>query len=513
MKFLYSLLLILCSFYANAQFDVYSPALPFTDAINSKYYEKSPILHPNGNQLYFVRCNDPSNMGGTIDQGDIWYSQIDSLGYWKPPVNVGSQINNKGINTIIGFLNQGKYMVLAEQYGDKAQFAPKGISISEFRNGKWQKPINLDIPYFVKKSNYINGSVSSDGTTLILSLQSFGSYGVEDLYVSELQRSGKWGELKNLGNTINTPFQELTGYLSTNKDYLIFSSNGHPGIGSFDIWVSKRRGNGWKKWEKPVLLNDFVNSQGSDFDFHYLPNSEYGFFTSTRNSDGYGDIKQVKVQQDTLAKKVTMRLAVNEYNFKGKVTDAKSGRPLDANLVFNQKKTRQSSELNASVFGEFSLIVEDDEFIEIVVDKVGYLPVDFSVDIASLSEDSIFQVKLEPLNVGNKVKLDHILFERASDEFLSGSETQLDLLVRMMKENPKVKIFLEGHTDRTGNAKLSIILSQERVDAVRSYLVSHGIKGSRVNGKGFGGTKPIADNSDEETRKLNRRVEFRITAN
>ncbi|MGB3467905.1 MAG: OmpA family protein, partial [Cyclobacteriaceae bacterium] len=135
------------------------------------------------------------------------------------------------------------------------------------------------------------------------------------------------------------------------------------------------------------------------------------------------------------------------------------------------------------------------------------------LDMNVYPPDSVLKVSLEPLEVGNKVRLEHILFERASDKFLVGSEAELELLLKMMNENPNVSIMLEGHTDSYGNPKSNLTLSQQRVDAVKAYLVNRGIDASRIEGKGYGGTQPVADNKDEETRKLNRRVEFRVTAN
>ncbi|MEL6560599.1 MAG: OmpA family protein [Bacteroidota bacterium] len=505
-------LLFLSSFNLLAQIEIYSPALPFTEKINSRYYEKSPVLHPSGEMLFFVRANDPQNIGGINDAGDIWMSKLDSLGNWGTPVNIGDEVNDKEGNSLIGFLNDGQYMLLADQYG-QARYAPRGISISEFRNGKWQAPVNLDIPYFDKKSKHIAGSLSADGNVLILSMESFGSYGVEDLYISERQNNGSWGGLINLGKTINSKYQELTGFLSANNEYLVFSSNRPNGIGSFDLWVAKKQGSSWKKWSEPVLLNDLVNSKGADFDFHYLPQSEYAFFTSTRNSDGYGDIKQVKMKGDSLPEKVTLYLAPNTMILKTKVTDAKSGKPLSANLDITEMNSQKQTQKSSSIYGEASFVVVDDEQLDIKVAKIGYVPIELTLDVKSLSKDSVYQIKLEPLEVGNTVRLEHILFERASDRFLSGSEKELELLYQMMVDNPDVSIFLEGHTDSFGNPKSNQRLSQERVDAVKDYLVSKGIKANRIDGKGFGGTRPIADNSSQETRKLNRRVEFRVTAN
>ena len=495
------------------QLKIQSPALPFTEQLNSRYYEKSPVLHPSGRQLYFVRANDPANVGGINDRGDIWMSESDSLGNWGKAVNLGTGVNNEGKNTIIGFLADGQYMLIAEQYGNTARYSPDGISVSEQVNGKWQQPRNLTIPGFVKKSDHISGSVSADGTTMILSLESYGSEGVEDLYVSERQRNGNWGDLKNLGDDINSSFQEISGFLSSDKSFLVFASNRDSGIGSYDLWISRRQGRSWRKWTAPELLNDLVNSEGADYDFSYRPGSDYAFFTSTRNSDGYGDIKQVKIGTDSIPDPVVLNLIPNMTILEIKVVDAKNEKPLVADLIVNQQLSVKEHKKVSSLYGEVKFNVPDDEMLDIVVDRKGYLPAEVTLDMTTMSDDSVFQFRLEPLQIGNTVRLQHILFARASDEFLPEATQELELLLKMMRENPTVAIFLEGHTDSYGNPKSNLELSQHRVDAVKSYLVERGISAERIEGKGFGGTRPVADNASEETRQLNRRVEFRVTAN
>jgi OOP family OmpA-OmpF porin len=94
---------------------------------------------------------------------------------------------------------------------------------------------------------------------------------------------------------------------------------------------------------------------------------------------------------------------------------------------------------------------------------------------------------------------------------LQSSYDELDMVADFMKENPKVEVLLSGHTDNQGHHDLNMKLSRERVNVVKDYLVKKGISGKRITSKGLGGTKPIADNESEETRALNRRVEFTIT--
>jgi outer membrane protein OmpA-like peptidoglycan-associated protein len=120
---------------------------------------------------------------------------------------------------------------------------------------------------------------------------------------------------------------------------------------------------------------------------------------------------------------------------------------------------------------------------------------------------------LQPVDVGTTVNLKGVLFEQSKTTLLPQSFDELDVVVSFMKSNPRVKIELAGHTDNQGMFSKNIKLSQERVDTVKEYLVSKGIDDKRITGKGYGGTKPIASNDKEETRKLNRRVEFTIIKN
>ena len=138
----------------------------------------------------------------------------------------------------------------------------------------------------------------------------------------------------------------------------------------------------------------------------------------------------------------------------------------------------------------------------------------------SITEEILFDgndltrdFKLTPLEVGATIQLNQVYFARGTAELLEDSFAELDRVVDMMSENPTVKIELSGHTDNQGSSKLNIKLSQERVEKAKLYLTEHGIDNKRIKGKGYGGTKPVASNASEETRKLNRRVEITILKN
>jgi outer membrane protein OmpA-like peptidoglycan-associated protein len=121
--------------------------------------------------------------------------------------------------------------------------------------------------------------------------------------------------------------------------------------------------------------------------------------------------------------------------------------------------------------------------------------------------------QLQPIEVGTTVNLRSVLFEQSKTSLLPESFAELDLIVSFLKDNPSVQIELSGHTDNRGVPFQNVKLSQGRVDTVKEYLISKGIDKKRISGKGYGGNKPIASNTTEETRRLNRRVEFTIKKN
>ncbi|RTQ51752.1 hypothetical protein EJV47_06805 [Hymenobacter gummosus] len=124
---------------------------------------------------------------------------------------------------------------------------------------------------------------------------------------------------------------------------------------------------------------------------------------------------------------------------------------------------------------------------------------------------SVQDILLRPLAVGATTALDKVQFEQGQAALLSSSFAALDQLAALLAQNPGMTIELRGHTDNVGDPQKNVTLSEQRVAAVKTYLVNHGVAAERISGKGLGGAEPRASNEREETRKLNRRVEFRVT--
>ena len=360
-----------------------------------------------------------------------------------------------------------------------------------------------------------------DGSILLLSLEGYGSKGVEDLYVCQ-RKGGQWSEPKNLGSVINTRYQELTPFLSEDTKTLYFSSNGHGGRGSTDIFMAERLDDTWTNWSKPTLVEG-VNTEGRELGFHQY--EAWSLYSSNQNSDGYGDIKiysrvsidslmeKVPVLNDTAmqVKELVPQAREGQINVYGAVYDASSKLKVDAQLTITSKDSVLTEKVEAARSMNYSVDLPSEYSFVVRADAQGSISALQEIELPA-DETRSMEVNflLDPIAVGTTVNLKNVLFEQSRATLVKDSYVEVDLVVEFMIQNPTVKIKLAGHTDNRGDAKQNLQLSKERVSAVKDYLVKKGIAKKRISGKGYGGTKPIAGNNDPTTRKLNRRVEFTI---
>jgi len=479
--------------------------------VNSRYDEQSPVISPDGKALYLTIANHPQNINGKKDPGDIWIS-LKVNGEWTLPEHGVSAINDAGYNAVLGFSADGTQLFLASHYGKNGAVATtQGISVSRKSEFGWSTPENISIPYFLNKSaEPVMGMINPDGDTFIFSAESYGTKGAEDIYIS-LKRDGKWGEPINLGSTVNTSFQELAPSLSPDEKTIYFSSNGRNGPGSFDVYSSTRQDDSWTLWSEPSIVPR-INSEGRELFYRIEPDG-MTLFTTTRNSDGYGDIRALVNNTSTVdsVKRVEVLAEANSskrLSVSGKTTNSKTGAGIKAKILFKADSTFNTS---SSADGKFSIKIQAQKSYAIEVQAPGYVSLFERLNPSSLNLAELeLNFKLQPIEVGAVVNLKNILFYMGTTSLLEESYPELDLIVDFLKSNPKVEIQLEGHTDNRGDAKKNLVLSQQRVDRIKTYLVSKGISSRKVKGKGFGAARPIAKSDTEEARRLNRRVEFVI---
>jgi OOP family OmpA-OmpF porin len=480
------------------------------DSVNTPDNEGFIAIHPSGDKLVFTTTLSTSNIGGKMNPGDLWVTSLES-GVWQK-ASPSANLDPQKLITALGFVNQGEMLLYNATHFNRGVYEG-AIMVGDFNQGTVTNLRKLDIPYFNNISEHQSGSISADGKHIVVAMEGTSSYGVEDLYVCHLLNDGSWSAPKNMGYRLNTPFQEYTPYLAADNETLFFSSNGRDdGAGSFDVYMTQRVDDTWQNWTQPINLGQPVNTQGSETSFKLSPDGAYAYYVSTTDSDGYGDIKRIKIRADIEADSSR----VTDFEIKDEKVEY-----IKSFMLINQESREEISGtviITSDTLSEIISVPTVFTFyelgdIQLEAKSEGYLSKQQLIAAAQLMSEDTISILLEPLDVGTTIQLRHVLFYKGTANFIEGSQRELDLVIEMMNENPRIKIDLAGHTDNVGDPILNLELSNERVRVVKEYLINKGISFSRITGKGYGGNKPLVPNDTEANKRLNRRVEFTIVEN
>lgn len=271
---------------SQAQGLVFSDPQKLSPAINSDAEEIMPLISPDGKHLYFTRAFHKDNFGGEYAGTDIWVSEKNQFGEWKPATNKIKGLNNRDNNAVVGIRYDNKVLYLLNSYSNK-----KGIAFSKEYNDRWSTPEVIEIPG-ISRTDFVGFYVNRSYDVLLISMKGDNSFGNEDLYVSVKNSFGVWQPPVNLGSTINTSGFEISPYMSPDSKKLYFSSDGHGGQGDADIFVAERLYDSWTVWSKPRNLGDKINSPA--FDAYFSMTDSTVVFASNRDGQ-LSDIYQSKV--------------------------------------------------------------------------------------------------------------------------------------------------------------------------------------------------------------------------
>lgn len=457
--------LLLCVAVFSAKPQQFSPVT----GINSQYDEQHPVISPQGN-IYFTRAFDPENENGQSDPGDVWMGSSTGAGMFDNPARL-VELSTRGFDLVLGFLDADRVLVYHDGREKK-----QGVHQYSRANGSWNYDHPLDLGNnFRNQSPHFSGRLSASGDILILSYSTFGSYGNEDIYVSFL-KNGEWTVPKNLGPQINTFQQEMTPSLSADGRILFFSTNAHGSTGGMDVFYAERLDESWENWSSPKPLTE-RNTPGAELAyFQAAHEQDLAFLTSTQNSEGYGDI--LMGRQALVLQSEEVETVASPPLAESKREDSKPPVQTSTRTVPPVRKKEA-----ASVSPPAELRQPE-------------------------TEDALF---LNAASSGERVILEQVLFQRGTAEYLDGThKATISSLASFLNRNPELRILLEGHTDNLGNPQLNKELSLNRASAVRKSLMDLGVEFERIRIAGWGGARPIADNSSEEGRSKNRRVELQI---
>ena len=481
--------------------------------LDERFDELTPVFDPYSEMLYFTRSYHPQNIGGSSDPADIWRLDLGS-GLSRP---LADPLNNKGLTQLIGFAEKGQLMYLFQSHTSTSTETQISIAVARRRSSRWTQPEPIDIPYFWNKSKHQSAYVSPKGDVLLIAVESFGSHGNEDIYISHRDSDGKWSPLENLGNDLNTPYQERSPYLLPDQRSLVFATNGREGHGSWDLYLSHRIDDSWTNWSTPENLGTTVNSPGSEtfFSAHLRDEKKLiGYFVSTQSSEGYANIWTFEGEwnKDTdffvPTKKVSVAESEPQPVLNITALDQRSNSALEVGtrLIFRAVYQHLDTVLHLGANGEVALPLLPQRLYNLELIPTGFLPLTHALKTPTHGSIRL-EFSFAPIQKGSRF-LGEVYFVQGKDEFLEDPHDRLQKVVDLLRENPKISLFIAGHTDNQGNASSNLTLSRSRVKAVINYLTSQGVDPKRLSGKGYGATRPIASNRNKKDRAKNRRVEF-----
>ncbi|WP_192349897.1 OmpA family protein [Algoriphagus sp. Y33] len=489
------------------------------------------------NTLLFTRAFHPKNVGGTADPGDIWMTRKSDSGEWQEAVH-RADLSTDGYDFSLGledFLTLLVYHTGGERFGI--------YQYSKF-GSDWNYLRQVSMTGLEAISGQVTGRVASGRNVIFLSGKGKDSKGNEDIYVSEKTGPAAWSAPVNIGSAINTKGQEMSPYYDSKTEKLYFSSNMHTGAQGKDIFISKRMGEGWNNWSKPVIWQQ-ISSPGSEVSVTFI-NEEEVVWTSTQNSDGFADLLTFEtvvplvtpeefteaVSEPLISKtlpKTTKSASVvpiypssaigfPEVKMSEQVAEEEE-EPISWFVVDAKNKTLVPysitwKSVGAVVYKSAADSVKLSELknaqvSEITVNSKGYFPKAISLNEIKIGEPTV--VLMTKAESGNVILLDDVNFKRGTAE-LEGEQTKKSLneLAKFLVENPDMKLRIHGHTDNAGDPGLNKGLSMDRAGSVRDYLIGQGVAFENLRISGWGGTRPLASNATEVGRSKNRRVELEV---
>lgn len=462
--------------------------------INTTHPEYLPTLSVDGSELIFTR-----RLAGTNE--DFFISKKDTNG-WRLAEAAGGNINTPQSEAALTLSADGEWMIYAAS-GRMDSYGNYDLYMAQKENDEWKDVYHFGLGINTDQWE-AQPSLSPDRKDLYFASRRPGGHGGIDIYVSHLKANGYYSEPENMGPGINTSGDDQCPFIHTDNQTLYFTSNGWPGYGDDDLFVVRKQPNG--EWGQPENLGYPINTIEKEGTMCIAADGQTAYYAADRN-DSYGglDIYSFLLRKDVRPVKTIW--------VKGKITDIKSGLPVAAMLELTDLVSKKPvSQIQADAVGNYFMTLPIGKDYAFTINSKGYLFYSDNFLTANREPDSTFikNIVLQPIATNATIVLKNIFFEPNKYVLNPESQTELDKLVQLLNENPTMKIEISGHTDNIGKPADNMLLSKNRAKAVVDYLISKKIAAARLIAKGYGETKPIADNKTDTGRMQNRRTEMRV---
>jgi outer membrane protein OmpA-like peptidoglycan-associated protein len=510
------------------------------NVVNSSYPDFAPVISADEKVMIFT-SRRPGSTGELLNEEGQYFEDIyiskKINGQWSTPKNIGTNINTDGHDASIALSADGTELFI---YKDDGQ---GDIYYCKHRpDDSWSKPLPIEGSVNSRTSFENAAAVSPDGKTLFFASNREGGYGKLDLYMVKMNEKGFWGKPVNLGPTINTEDDDESPFMDFDGLTLYFSSRAHKGMGGYDIFKTYYDSTK-ADWAEPINMGYPINSANEDIYFVLSGDGSHGYYASAKD-DGVGEkdiymismppredikalLEKMKAMNLEVAaaavepKPVVVPVAVAAIpllpiTIKGVIKDAETGSPIQTSVQLTNENGELVAVIMADEKGMYSFTVNNEMASSYTLsaekDGYGFVNKTFTVPGKTSNSQEITQnLVLKKLAVGNIYVLRNIYFDFDKATLKPASNKELNNLLTLLQKNPTMQIEIAGHTDSKGSNEYNLVLSKKRAQAVVNWLVSKGISRDRLTYQGYGESRPLASNDDEdEGRELNRRTEFKI---
>ncbi len=477
--------------------------------INTDLAEYMPALTADGKTFIFTR-KLVSTTG--FQQEDFYISELKEDGTWSAAKNLGEPVNtyeNEGAETISA---DGKFLVYTACNRPR-DYGSCDLHFSVNVNGQWSKPRNIG--QSINTQHWESQpSLSADGNTLYFASGRPGGKGGKDIWVATRQENGKFSKPVSL--SINTKGNEECPFIHSDSETLYFTSTGHIGMGGADLYMSKKQADG--TWSKVINLGYPINSTSNEGALIIGIDAKTAYFGSDKEG-GFGAVDLYSFEMPTALRPKPVTYV------KGIVYHAETKKKLEANVsITNLETDKNIQALRTPKSGDFLICLPVGVDYRFGVEKEGFLfhSENFALkETGSIDEPFVLEIYLQPIPkvatttttdkpvpIYKPVILKNVFFETGSAALQPISKTELNVLIKLLNDNPTMNIQINGHTDNVGAPNDNLRLSQNRAQSVVDYLIKNEVVASRLRSKGFGETQPIGNSETEEGRQNNRRTEF-----
>ena len=469
----------------------------------NQYY---PVISADGKKLYFCGRDRDDNIGGE----DVFVSKRTSNG-WSKPVLL-EQLSDPNCNDGILAVSADGTQVLKFENGI--------MGICEKDSNGW-KPVQFFPPSINRGIWNSDATLCGDGRTLLFtsirpssmdinrsSIYHGNNHYESDLYVSQRDSSGRWSEPVNLGPTVNSIYSERSPFMHPDMRTLYFSSDGHGGLGGYDVYKSVRLSDTcWNCWSEPENLGREINTADDDWTYKISTDGSTAYFSQKETDSNKSNIYSINLPAEQKPFKVV--------TVSGKMVN-RSGKKVSTKLMWEDLESHKIVGMAQSdpEDGSFFIVLPAGKMYGVFVSDTAIYPETRNVDLRKVTEsasaEKTFHVTtIEELKSGKAVTINNIFFDFGKSDLLHYSFPELNRLAKLLKKMD-LTVEISGHTDDVGSDEVNNKLSQQRADAVRNFLVKQGCNADKILAKGYGKTKPLADNKTERGRAKNRRVEMKV---